>query len=39
VSARKPPIQPTPITAASVVFTARFLPGLLPADKNHDEAS
>src|SRR5271166_4498834 len=38
VSARKPPIQPTPITDASTVFTARFLPGLLPAHKDHDEA-
>src|SRR5271167_3538185 len=25
VSARKPPIHPTPITAASTVFTGRFL--------------
>jgi hypothetical protein len=24
VSARKPPIQPTPITPASTVFTGRF---------------
>src|SRR5690242_10706503 len=36
VSARKPPIQPTPITAASTVFTARSLLYLLRADKNHD---
>jgi hypothetical protein len=39
VSARKPPIQPTPITAASTVFTARSLPYLLPAHKNHDGAA
>src|SRR5215472_11304495 len=37
VSARSPPIQPTPITAASTVFTARSLPYLLLAHKNHDE--
>src|SRR5690242_4146448 len=34
VSARKPPIQPTPITAASTVFTARSR--VLQAHKNHD---
>src|SRR5215831_9131139 len=38
VSARSPPIQPTPITAASTVFTARSLPGLVPAHNNHDAA-
>jgi len=27
VSARKPPIQPTPITPASTVFTGDVLPG------------
>src|SRR5580692_4266487 len=37
VSARKPPIQPTPITPASTVFTARF-PVSLRAHKDHAAA-
>src|SRR5271154_4664890 len=37
VSARKPPIQPTPITPTSTVFTACFL-ALLRAHKDHDAA-
>src|SRR5580693_3204455 len=37
VSARKPPIQPTPITAASTVFTGHF-PRFLRGHKDHDAA-
>src|SRR5437588_12337253 len=36
VSARRPPIHPTPITAASTVFTALASRPSLPAHKNHD---
>src|ERR1700676_1294882 len=37
VSARKPPIQPTPITPTSTVFTGHF-PRFLRAHKDHDAA-
>src|SRR6266516_7153844 len=39
VSARRPPIHPTPITAASTVFTALASRLCLPAHKNHDAAA
>src|SRR5580658_10865038 len=37
VSARKPPIQPTPITPTSTVFTGHF-PRFLRGHKDHDAA-
>src|SRR5260370_27062843 len=39
VSPRRPPINPTPIPAASTVFTALASRLCLPAHKNHDAAA